>query len=63
MKVSDLGLDHDQRFALDQTRLIEAHLLSGEVDYAFIARHARTLLQIAEWAQEPVSQDPVIAGH
>jgi hypothetical protein len=54
MLMSHLGtIDrHIRRFALDQANVIAEHLQTETVDYLFVARHARTLLQLAEEAQD-----------
>lgn len=46
--------EHLRTFALSQASLLAQHLQGASVDYTFVARHARTLLQLAEDAEDQV---------
>ena len=52
MATSGPADEHLRTFALDQASMIAHHLQNEAVDYTFVARHARTLLQLAEDAQD-----------
>jgi hypothetical protein len=49
MSETGSGVDHDaKRFASEQAQILVEHLGSECVDFAFVARHAATILQLAE---------------
>jgi len=51
---------HILAFARSQVQMIANHLKGEDVDYAFVARHALTLMQIAEEGRDLT---PVQSGY
>lgn len=52
MSTSSPAEEHVRTYALSQASLLAQHLQGKSVDYTFVVRHARTLLQLAEEAED-----------